>query len=115
MTRWSGHPAYKQVAEELRARIADGQLQAGARLPSLPELMTEYGVSITVIRMALAELRNTGLVVTHQGKGSFVAASVPPPADAPELSAIRAELEALRGQVGQLAEKVAQLEVRGSR
>jgi len=114
MTRWSGHPAYKQVAEALRDRIAAGQLTAGARLPSLPELMTEYGVSITVIRMALAELRSAGLVVTHQGKGSFVAASIEPVAAAPELTAIRVELEALRGQVGQLAEKVAQLEGRGS-
>ncbi|HSV65289.1 MAG TPA: winged helix-turn-helix domain-containing protein [Mycobacteriales bacterium] len=114
MTRWSGHPAYKQVAEELRGRIVDGRIAAGARLPSLPELVAEYGVSITVIRMALAELRHAGLVVTHQGKGSFVATSMEPAAAAPELSAIRAELEALRGQVGKLAEKVAQLEVRGS-
>ncbi|MGW1993241.1 GntR family transcriptional regulator [Embleya sp. NPDC001921] len=73
MAEWSGTPAYEQVADELRQRIAG--MKPGDKLPSLPKLQEEFGVSVTVIRMALAELRHEGRVVTHQGKGAFVADS----------------------------------------
>src|SRR3954468_16490113 len=113
MTDWSGEPAYKQVAADLRARIRDGRLPVDSQLPSLAELMRQYDVSITVIRMALRELRTEGIVSTHQGKGSFVR-------DAPrttggaeesvEFRAIMEQLDAVQNQVQRLEARLADLE-----
>src|SRR5262245_18290299 len=55
----------------LAARIASGGIAAGAKLPSESELVTEFGVSRTVVREAISQLRARGLVATHRGIGTF--------------------------------------------
>ena len=77
MADWSGRPAYLQVADDLRADIRKGRFTPGSQLPSYGDLMKHYGVSITVVRSAIRELRNESLVHTHQGKGVFVADPLP--------------------------------------
>ncbi len=76
MADLSGTPAYLQVAADLRKQIAGGALPVGAQLPSMAQLRQLYGVSNTVIRDALNELRREGLVVGQQGKGVFVRAGL---------------------------------------
>lgn len=73
MVNWSGEPAYKQVADAIREKIKHERLQPGAKLPSLQGLMDEHGVSITVARLALRDLKAEGLVNIAPGKGNFVA------------------------------------------
>lgn len=102
MAEWSGQPAYKQVADELRRRIRDGRLPVGEQLPSIASLMDEFKVSITVVRMALGELRSAGLIATHQGKGAFVLDSGP--------AAANGDLDELWAEVRQLSARVAALE-----
>jgi GntR family transcriptional regulator len=65
-------PAYKQVADLLRAEIADGQLGPGQQLPTHKTLGAQYGVSVETAKRALRELQADGLIITRQGKGSFV-------------------------------------------
>jgi DNA-binding GntR family transcriptional regulator len=77
MADWSGTPAYVQIADALRADIAKGRFAPGSQLPSYGDLMDRYGVSITVARSAIRELRSEGLVRTHQGKGVFVSDPLP--------------------------------------
>jgi DNA-binding GntR family transcriptional regulator len=72
MADLSGTPAYLQVAADLRRQITDGALPVGAQLPSMAQLRELYGVSNTVVRDALNDLRREGLVVGQQGKGVFV-------------------------------------------
>jgi DNA-binding GntR family transcriptional regulator len=118
MAEWSGEPAYRQLAADLRARIRDGRLPVGEQLPSLADLMRQYDVSITVVRMALRELRAEGLVTTHQGKGSFVrsaeGASIPSPGST-EFQAVMRQLDLVQEHVQRLESRVAELEetVRG--
>jgi len=61
------------LADEIRNWIAAGKLTAGAKLPTERELSGKYQVSRIVVREALSRLRHEGLVVSHQGKGVFVA------------------------------------------
>ncbi len=60
-----------QLAAILRAEVA--RLGQGKPLPSVRYMMQTYGVSDGTVKRALAELRREGLIVTYQGKGSYVA------------------------------------------
>ena len=59
------------LAADLRARIVDGDIQPGEKLPSENTLISEFGVSRTVVRAALTRLQAEGLVETERGRGSF--------------------------------------------
>ena len=65
-------PPYRQVANELRARIESGDLGPGARVPSITTLMQEYGIARNTARHALAMLAEEGLIEVTPGWGSFV-------------------------------------------
>ncbi|MGR3793701.1 FadR/GntR family transcriptional regulator [Vannielia sp. SX4] len=63
---------YRQVADSLEARIADGEFEPGQRLTTERDLSREYGVSRTCIREALLALEIAGLVTIKVGSGVFV-------------------------------------------
>jgi len=67
----------RQVAEGLRQQIAAGYYHPGQALPSQRRLAQELGVSLAIVRQALDELRNEGLVIPERGAGVFV--RKPPP------------------------------------
>jgi GntR family transcriptional regulator len=62
------------VAEALRAEIVSGALRAAEPLPSEARIAQRFDVSRGTAREALGRLRQEGLVVSYQGKGSFVRA-----------------------------------------
>lgn len=65
-------PRYAQLADLLRQRIARGTWAHGHRLPSLEELMAEFGVARVTVRQAIDLLAREGLVSPQQGRGTFV-------------------------------------------
>ena len=65
-------PFYFQLAELLEQEIVSGRWEAGARLPSEPELCEQYGLSRTTVRQALARLAHRGLIDRLRGQGTFV-------------------------------------------
>lgn len=62
----------QQIIDNLSAEIRSGKLKNGDQLPTEPQLERAYGVSRTVVREAIADLRSAGYVVPIQGKGVFV-------------------------------------------
>ncbi|MFI2711433.1 winged helix-turn-helix domain-containing protein [Micromonospora sp. NPDC018662] len=70
-------PLYEQVITDVIASIQAGTLQPGDKLPSIAELCEQYRASATPIRLALRILDERGWIITHQGKGSFVAPNPP--------------------------------------
>jgi GntR family transcriptional regulator, transcriptional repressor for pyruvate dehydrogenase complex len=60
------------VVEQVQNLIANGRLGSGDRLPREDELVTQLGVSRTVLREALSRLEATGLVTIQRGRGMFV-------------------------------------------
>ncbi len=62
----------KQIAQELRRRIATGELKAGDRVTSARQLKKEWGVAIATASKALAMLRDDGLVRSVPGIGTVV-------------------------------------------
>jgi GntR family transcriptional regulator len=71
-------PYYEQLRQILESDIRTGRTAVGDQLPSEAQLCEDYEVSRTVVRQALNELSNDGLVVRYKGKGSFVS---PPKVD----------------------------------
>ncbi len=63
---------YVQVADVLRQRIARGLWPEGHRLPSLEELVEEFGVARVTVRQAVNLLAGEGLLSAQQGRGTFV-------------------------------------------
>ena len=61
----------EQVVAALQRRIEHGEFAAGSKLPTENELVAAYGVSRTVIREAISQLRARGLVETRRGIGTF--------------------------------------------
>jgi len=60
------------LVETMTARIRDGHMRAGDKLPTEAAIMGEFGVSRTVVREALSKLQAGGLVETRHGVGTFV-------------------------------------------
>lgn len=85
----------QRVVSGIKARILDGTLAPGAKLPSEAELIEEYAVSRTVVREAVTRLRAEGMVETFQGRGSFVLAVPEPTSFRVEASAIRTQADVL--------------------
>ena len=61
-----------QVFQDLQSDIIQGRRKSGEQLPTEPSLAATFGVSRTVIREAVARLRNDGLLTARQGAGVFV-------------------------------------------
>lgn len=87
-------PGYRQVADDLRRRIAAGLIPPGALLPSESTLMQQHGVARGTVRDAVAQLRAEGLVITERGRGTYVR---------PVLPVRRLGSDRYRRQIAQLA------------
>ncbi|WP_030487246.1 GntR family transcriptional regulator [Micromonospora chokoriensis] len=72
INRSSRDPAYRQIADLLRAQILDGRLRPGDLLPFEGRIAQEYGVGRVTARAALRVLREEGLTVTERGYGTYV-------------------------------------------
>jgi GntR family transcriptional regulator len=68
----SYEPAYVQLANILRQQIAAGVYRTGDRLPSETELCQRYQLSRMTVRRGIDILVDQGVVVTFQGRGTFV-------------------------------------------
>ena len=69
-------PMYLQIIEQIRHRIAVGDWKAGDELPSIRALAVSTQVSVITVKRAYLELEREGVIVTRQGKASFVAENV---------------------------------------
>lgn len=85
----------EQLVDQIRARIADGRLPPGRRLPSTRALATELGVSRNTVAFAYDHLLAEGYLSARRGTGTFVSddppeaflaagSAQPAPADADE-------------------------------
>ncbi len=112
--RDSFEPAYAQLARILRERIAEGEFQAGDRLPTEAELMRAYGLSPVTVRRAIKILVDDRAVTATPGRGTFVeAASIATAAF--DLSSFRSLLADPEVTVRMLAVRIAPASGRVSR
>ncbi len=78
LDRDSEVPLGTQLVWKLRTLIWAGALPSGARLPGLREVAESAGVNVNTVRAVFAKLEEQGLLVSEQGRGTFVARSARP-------------------------------------
>jgi GntR family transcriptional regulator len=66
-------PLYLQIMEQIKRRVAVGDLPPGTELPSIRQLAADLNISVITIKRAYLELEREGVIYTRQGKGSVVA------------------------------------------
>ena len=80
-------PIGVQLAWALRARIGDGRLAPGQRLPGLRELAEMLGINANTARTVYQRLEQEGLIDSRQGTGTFVASVAQEPSAVGQIAA----------------------------
>jgi DNA-binding transcriptional regulator YhcF (GntR family) len=66
-------PRWRQVAQVIRDRIANGTYPPRSRVPSVLQLQAEFGIAAATGQKVHRALREERLIYTEPGLGSFVA------------------------------------------
>jgi DNA-binding FadR family transcriptional regulator len=100
---------YRQIADQLRKLMAEGEFAPGARLPAERDLAKQLGVSRPSVREALIALEVEGWVEVRTGSGVYVqdrtrrnGTGVIPPTEWGPLELIRAR-RVIEGEIASLA------------
>ena len=72
----SGVPIYKQVKSFITDRIRSGELAPGFKMPTERELSDSLKISRNTVSTAYKDLEKDGLLVSYQGKGTFVSENI---------------------------------------
>ena|ERR1041385_503050 len=97
-------PAYRQIADQVRALVIEGALEPGDSLPPVRRLALDLGIHFNTIAEAYRTLAREGLLDITHGHGARVA-GVPPQ--------IQADPEAAENFRQRLRELVAMVRARG--
>ncbi len=76
LSQADSRPIYVQIMDEITRRVALDDWPPRTRLPSIRELASQLKVSVITVKRAYLELERSGVIVTQQGRGSFVNESV---------------------------------------
>ncbi|MFD0710824.1 PLP-dependent aminotransferase family protein [Paenibacillus sp. GCM10027626] len=74
--RTSGIPLYRQIYEQFRKKILQGEMQCGEQLPSTRELASYLQVSRNIIVEAYEQLLAEGFIEGRHGSGTYVAEGI---------------------------------------
>lgn len=73
LNKGSGIPLYKQVKHAITDKIRSKELSAGFKMPTERELSEHLKISRNTVSAAYKDLEKEGLLISRQGKGTFVA------------------------------------------
>ncbi len=68
-----GVTLYKDVQRKMLMALSAGEWQPGEAIPAEKRLCERFSVSIGTLRKAIDELVAEGILIRHQGRGTFVA------------------------------------------
>ncbi len=70
----SDEPLYAQLAAQIRAAVARGELADGERLPAARDLAASLDINLHTVLRAYQDLRTEGLLELRRGRGAVVTA-----------------------------------------
>ena len=65
-------PIFRQIVEQVKLGIINGDLNCGDKLPSLRNLAEQLFVNPNTVAKAYAELTHDGLIQSRKGRGVFI-------------------------------------------
>lgn len=68
----SGLPIYTQIMEQIRQKVADGELKVGDQLPTVRQLAADLRVNFNTVARAYRMLDEAGLISTQHGRGTYI-------------------------------------------
>lgn len=68
----SAEPPYEQLRRQIAALVADGELAAGQRLPTVRQMAADLGLANNTVARAYRELESADVIATHGRRGTFV-------------------------------------------
>lgn len=72
LDRAKHEPLYRQIAEQIKQQIGEGQLPYGTRLPTVRELARMLSVTKITVQNAYGELQAGGWIESTVGRGTYV-------------------------------------------
>lgn len=73
LKKQSGIPLYKQVRNAMVEKITSGDLPLGYKVPTEREMSEVLRISRNTVSAAYKQLEKDGYLISHQGKGTFIA------------------------------------------
>jgi len=70
--RIKGFPKYLQLINEIKKLIQNGEWEAGTQVPTERELAERLNISRNTVSSAYKELETEGILISTQGRGTFV-------------------------------------------
>src|SRR5512134_2048720 len=71
-------PAYRQIADDVRRHLVDGQLEPGDLLPPIRQLALDLGVHFNTVALAYRLLADEGWLELKRRRGATVIARTTP-------------------------------------
>ncbi|MBP1701004.1 MAG: GntR family transcriptional regulator [Chloroflexi bacterium] len=68
----SGQPIYLQIVDQIRQKVASGELKPGDQLPTVRQMATDLRVNFNTVARAYRILDESGLISTQQGRGTYI-------------------------------------------
>jgi len=68
----SGVPIYTQIMEQVRQKVADGELKVGDQLPTVRQMATDLRVNFNTVARAYRLLDEAGVISTQHGRGTYI-------------------------------------------
>ncbi|MGR3933228.1 GntR family transcriptional regulator [Streptomyces sp. BRA346] len=107
-------PTAKEIAAKFREDIANEVYGPNDRLPAARALAKRLGVQLMTVQSAYGQLRTEGLVITQQGRGTFVRDPAVPlgteAGSSPAFTALASELSTIHDTLRQLGDRLDRLE-----
>ena len=93
-------PAYRQIADDLRRHLVDGQLEPGDLLPPIRQLALDLGVHFNTVALAYRLLADEGWLELKRRRGATVLArSVPRAVDQRQVDGLLRQLAQIAAQL----------------
>lgn len=68
----SGQPIYLQIVDQIRQKVASGELKPGDQLPTVRQMATDLRVNFNTVARAYRILDEAGLISTQHGRGTYI-------------------------------------------
>jgi GntR family transcriptional regulator len=65
-------PACRQITQQIRSKLSEGELNPGDQLPTVRQLAVDLGVNFNTVARSYRILDKAGVISTQHGRGTYI-------------------------------------------